>query len=177
MFKINSIKKSTNKKSHAENSSFFLLEINFSVPEEETHFGMLGEYYKAIVLLDREKYEQHYADFDRDDVSFVDIEDSEFKQMVFKKPSPYVLGYCKTLDCIGSDVLSKKDDGSYNYKQYISSNYITKGVVRQLKEMKEHIDKQYCRYGDYPDQIGAFRSGLAYYDFLAALECLDKFWD
>lgn len=172
MFKINSIKKGTNKKSHSENSSFFLLEINFSVPEEETYFGCLGAYTKAKCIFNVEEYEKYYNSLES---SILDEDTDTPKNL--EKTNPYTTGLCRIVDIAGSDVLSKEDDGSYSYKQYISSSYITKGVVKQLKEMKEHIDKQYCRYGDYPDQIGAFRSGLAYYDFLAALECLDKFWD
>jgi hypothetical protein len=175
--KIISIEKSENTKSHSENSFFFKITVEFEAPAEDPYFGMLGKYFKAVVLLDREKYEQHYAHFDTDDVSFVDTEDGEFKQMVFKKPSPYVLGYCKTLDCVGSDCLVPLGDNKFKYSQYISSNFITEAAVKQLEEMKQHIDNNYCRYGDFPTQVGAFRSGDPFSDFIGILETLDRFWD
>jgi hypothetical protein len=175
--KIISIEKSENTKSHSENSFFFKITVEFEAPAEDPYFGMLGQYYKAIVLLDREKYEQHYADFDRDDVSFVDIEDSEFKQIVFKKPSPYELGYCKAMECLGADTINSLGDNKYKYTQFISSNFITEAAVKQLEEMKNDIDNNRCRYGDFPDQVGAFRSGDPFGDFIGILETLDRFWD
>jgi len=175
--KIISIEKSENTKSHSENSLFFKITVVFEAPAEDLYFGMLGKYYKAVVLLDREKYEQHYANFDAAEVTYVDIEDSEFKQMVFKKPSPYDLGYCKILDCVGADCLVPLGDNKFKYSQYISSNFITEAAVKQLEEMKHHIDNNYCRYGDFPTQVGAFRSGDPFSDFIGILETLDRFWD
>ena len=63
--KINTIEKSETCKSHSENSFFFKITVEFEAPAEDPYFGMLGQYFKAIVLLDREKYEQHYSHFDK----------------------------------------------------------------------------------------------------------------
>ena len=174
-FKILNIKK--NKK---RNNSYFFIEVVFSHSGEhdkDFHFGYLDKYFKAVAMIDRQKYEDHYNNLPEDDMYFEDIEGTEFSTLKFKSESPYDLGYCKTMDCIGGDSIQKLEDGTFKYSQYISSNYITEGAVKQLKEMKEHQEKGICRYGDYPDQVGAFRSGDPFHDFIGILETLDRFWD
>jgi hypothetical protein len=175
MFKILDIKKTKKR-----NNNYFLIEVKFSHSGEhgkDFHFGYLDKYFKAVAMLDRQKYEDHYNNLASDDMYFEDIPGTEFSTVKFKSESPYDLGYCKTLDCIGGDSIQKLQDGTFKYSQYISSNYITEGAVKQLKEMKEHQDKGFCRYGNYPDQIGAFRSGDPFHDFIGILETLDRFWD
>jgi hypothetical protein len=177
MFKINTIEKSETCKSHSENSFFFKITVEFEAPAEEVYFGMLGKYFKALALLDREKYEQHYAHFDKDDIYFEDIPGSENKILKRKSASPYELGYCKAMECLGADALNSLGDNKYKYTQFISSNFITEAAVKQLEEMKNDIDNSHCRYGDFPDQVGAFRSGDPFGDFIGILETLDRFWD
>ena len=177
MFKISTIEKSETCKSHSENSFFFKITVDFEAPAEDPYFGMLGQYFKAIVLLDREKYEQHYSHFDKDDMSFEDIPGSEFKTLKSKSANPYELGYCKAMECVGADTINSLGDNKYKYTQFISSNFITEAAVKQLEEMKNDIDNNRCRYGDFPDQVGAFRSGDPFGDFIGILETLDRFWD
>ena len=175
MFKILDIKKE-----QQEGSKFFLIDIRFSHSGEhgvDFHFGILDEYNKSIVMLDREKYEQHYANLEKDDMYFEDIDGSQHKQIKFKSASPYDLGYCKTMDCIARDTINHLEDGTFQYCQYVSANYITQAAVKQLEEMKEHMESGFCRWGDYPLQAGAFRSGDTFHDFLGILEVLDRFWD
>lgn len=176
-FKINKIKKSKLKKSYCKNSFFFNIEIDFTACQEEKNFGTLGQYYKSIVLLDREKYEHHYDNLGKDDTTFEDIPGSEFKILKRKSASPYDLGYCKTMDCLGADTINSLGDNKFKYCQFISSNYITEAAIKQLEEMKEHIDSNHCRYGDFPEQVGGFRSGDPFSDFIGILETLDRFWD
>jgi hypothetical protein len=176
-FKINKIKKSKLKKSYGNNSFFFEITVKFEANEEEVYFGMLGKYFKALALLDREKYEHHYDNLGKDDIYFEDIPGSENKILKRKSASPYELGYCKALDCVGTDTIQSLGNNKFKYCQFISSNYITEAAVKQLEEMKQHIDKNYCRYGDFPTQVGAFRSGDTFSDFIGVLETLDRFWD
>ena len=177
MFKISTIEKSETCKSHSENSFFFKITVDFEAPAEDPYFGMLGQYFKAIVLLDREKYEQHYAHFDKDDMFSEDIPGSEFKTLKSKLANPYELGYCKAMECVGADTINSLGDNKFKYTQFISSNFITEAAVKQLEEMKNDIDNNHCRYGDFPDQVGAFRSGDPFGDFIGILETLDRFWD
>ena len=176
-FKINTIEKSELFKSHSENSFYFKITVDFEVSGEDIYFGKLGKYFKALAMLDREKYEHHYDNLDKDDIYFEDIPGSEFKTLKRKSANPYELGYCKILDCAGSDTIQILGNNKFKYCQYISSNYITEAAIKQLEEMKEHIDSKHCRYGDFPTQVGAFRSGDPFSDFIGILETLDRFWD
>ena len=177
MFKILKIEKSENLTGHNKASSFFELTIEFLNDDKEVHFGMLGKYFNAIVMFDKQKYEEHYDNLPADDMYFEDIDGSEHKLLKFKSQSPYELGYCKNMECQGADCIQELGDGKYRYHQFISSNYITQACINQLEEMKWHIDNNFCRYGNYPDQIGAFRSGVPFHDFVGILETLDRFWD
>lgn len=179
MFKITKIERGENMQSYSPGSYWFSLEVQFELDtsEEEPHFGTLGKYHKALVMLDREKYEEHYNNFDKDDMIFEEIPDSDFKELKFKKPSPYDLGYCKVMDVSGNDCIYEIEKGKYKYSVQTNLNYITDAAVKQLEEMKQHIDAGYCRYGDYPEQVGAFRSGDPFSDFIGILETLDRFWD
>lgn len=176
-FKILKIEKSENKIGYTEASSFFELSIEFINTDKDTHFGMLGKYFYALVMFDKQKYEDHYNNLEKNDMYFQKIPDSEISEMKFKSQSPYELGYCKTMECSGNDCIQELGDNKYKYSQFLSSNYITEACVKQLLEMKEHQDTNYCRYGDYPDQVGAFRSGDPFHDFIGILETLDRFWD
>jgi hypothetical protein len=177
MFKILKIEKSETKQGHSKNSSWFELSVEFFNDDKDVHFGMLGKYFNALVMFDKQKYEEHYDNMPNDDMYFEKIEGSELSQIKFKSKSPYELGYCKNMECQGTDCIQELGDGKYRYHQLISSNYITNACVNQLEEMKWHIDNNFCRYGDYPGQIGAFRSGDAFHDFIGILETLDRFWD
>ena len=99
------------------------------------------------------------------------------KTMVYRKASAYDLGICKIVDTIGEDVIRKRKDGTFSYSSYVSSNYITNATVKQLEEMKLHIDSGICRYGNYPQQNGAFNTGSAFDDFLGIVATLNRFWD
>lgn len=177
MFKIISVKKTAKK-----DKDYFLIEVHFSHDGEHNkdfHFGFLDEYHKALVMLDKEKYESFFDSPEDDGMVIESTGEGEDKisRIVFKKPGPRELGYCKTMDCAGTNSIQHLGKGEYKYTQYISKNYITEAAVKQLLEMKDHIDRGYCRYGDYPDQVGAFRSGDALHDFIGVLETLDRFWD
>lgn len=178
-FKILKIEKSENSPSYSSGSYWFSLDVEFQIDigEEEPHFGTLGKYHKELVMFDREKYEEYYDNFDKNDMMFEDIPDSEFKELKFKKPSPYDLGYCKLMDVSGNDCINEIEKGKYRYSVATNLNYITEAAVKQLEEMKQHIDAGYCRYGDHPEQVGAFRSGDPFSDFIGILETLDRFWD
>jgi hypothetical protein len=179
MFKILKIEKSENKESYSSGSYWFSLDVEFEIDisEEEIHFGILGKYHKELVMFDREKYEEYYDNFDKNDMMFEDIPDSEFKELKFKKPSPYDLGYCKLMDVSGNDCIFELEKGKYKYSVCTNLNYITEAAVKQLEEMKQHLDAGYCRFGPYPEQVGAFRSGDPFSDFIGVLETLDRFWD
>jgi hypothetical protein len=179
IFKILKIEKSQPKASYAAGSYYFDLSVEFevNVGEEELHFGTLGKYYKALVMLDLEKYEEHYANVDVNDWVFEKIPGSEHLELKFKSKSPYELGYCKIMDISGNDCIVELEKGKYKYSVITNYNYITEAAVKQLEEMKSHIDSSYCRWGDFPEQVGAFRSGDPFSDFLGILETLDRFWD
>jgi len=159
------------------NSGCFKIYVNFSCSEEEVpFFGTLGDYYSAVEVPDVAAYEAHYND--PDNTSF-DTEplNSTFSVLKWRKPSAYDLGLCKRVNVIGSDNIKKEDDGTYTYQQYISQNYITEAAVKQLAEMKSEMDRSYCRWGNFPDQVGCFRSGSPISDFIGILDTLDRFWD
>jgi hypothetical protein len=177
MFKILKIQKSENTTGHNKASSFFEITIEFFNDDKDVHFGILGKYFNALVMLDKQKYEEHYENLAADDMYFEDIDGSENKVVKFKSQSPYELGYCKNMECQGMDCIQELGDGKYRYHQFISSNYITNACINQLEEMKWHIDNNFCRYGNHPDQVGAFRSGMPFHDFIGILETLDRFWD
>lgn len=180
MFKILDIQKSENSLRDSKNSYFFEISIDFQLTgeyEKETCFGMLGKYFNALVMLDKQKYEDHYDNLPSDDMYFEKIPGSQLSEMKFKSKSPYELAYCKNMECQGSDCIQELETGKYRYHQFISVNYITEACVKQLLEMKEHQESSYCRYGDYPEQVGAFRSGEPFHDFIGVLETLDRFWD
>jgi len=177
MFKILKIEKSENSPGYSKASSFFEITIEFFNDDKEVYFGILGKYFNALVMLDKQKYEEHYENLASDDMYFEKIEGTELSEMKFKSESPYELGYCKNMECQGADCIQEIGDNKYKYSQFISSNYITEGAVKQLIEMKEHQEKDYCRYGNYPEQVGAFRSGDPFCDFIGILETLDRFWD
>lgn len=175
MFKILDIQKTPSEDNHC-----FLIEITFlhtGKYGEDFNFGFLDKYYKSNVMLDKEKYEAYYDDMFKDDDHMEIIEKGHISETVFKKPGPYELGYCKILDCSGADSIEHLGDNKYKYSQYISTCYITEATYKQLEEMKKHIDNGFCRWGEYPDQNGAFRSGDAFHDFIGILETFNRFWD
>lgn len=177
MFKIINIEKSELSQGHSENSYFFNISIEFFSDDSQINFGTLGKYHKQLVMLDKQKYEEYYQNLPEDDMYCEIIAGSELSQIKFKSQSPYELGYCKIMECSGIDCIQEVGKNTYKYSQFINSNYITEACVKQLLEMKQHQEENYCRYGDFPDQIGAFRSGDPFGDFLGIVETLDRFWD
>jgi hypothetical protein len=175
-FKINKLERSRKKFSKSRNISYFSIEVNFTPDAEQTYFGTLGDYFSIIAIDDTAAYEAYYSDSENLEYELIPSSNNT-SQIIFKKPSPYELGLCKKTNAVGAETLQLQKDGSYTYTQYINSNYITNACYKQLKEMKDHLEKGFCRYGDYPDQVGAFRSGDPFHDFIAVLETLDKFWD
>jgi hypothetical protein len=179
VLKITKIEKSEPTQSHSEGSNFFtiLVEFEYDTEDSEYAFRQLGKYYKGTVLIDREKYEEHYRTLDKDDISFEKIPGTTFSQLKSKRLNPYEAGYCQTMDIVGEDNIVEFAKNKFRYSCHVSSNYITDGAAKQLQEMKEHIDNNFCRYGNYPSQVGAFRSGDTFSDCMGIIETLDRFWD
>ena len=175
MFKIVDIKKGETKISKME-SPYFPIEVYFTTDDGDASFGYLGKYYSAIMVEDTKKYEEYYDDPKNFEWDLQGEEDAEFKTVKFKTPSPFDIGLCRSVKVMGRECIYQ-EDGIWSYKQYVNANYITEGAVKQLFEMKEHQDRGFCRYGDYPEQVGAFRSGDPYHDFIGIIEVLDRFWD
>lgn len=169
MFKILDIKK------EQENTDYFFIEVRFTIPDEE-YLGRLGKYSKALMVSDIEKYEEYYNNLENLEYDEKPI-GKEGYEIVFKRPSPYDLGLCKTVDIVGEDAIEQQEDGTYIYRDHISSNYITRAALHQINEMKDHMDRGFCRWGDYPEQVGAFRSGDSFHDFIGIIETLHRFWD
>lgn len=168
MFQILSLQKTP-----SQDGQCSLIEVVFSHTGrygEDFTFGTLDKYYKSLVMLDKEKYESHYD-------TLLDDNEDIAAQIVSKNPSPYDLGYCKVMECSGVDAIEHLGNNQYKYAQYIATCYITEAAYKQLEEMKDHIEKGVCRWGNYPDQVGAFRSGDPFHDFVGVLETLDRFWD
>lgn len=158
-------------------SNWFLIDIKFIADKQNGTLGYLEKYFPVNVVEDIEAYEKYYDDPENLDYDLEQVADSNTFQMKFKKPSPWEIGLCKRTNAIGRDCIYTDDEGYQHYKQYISSNYITEAAVKQLYEMKEHMEKGYCRWGNYPEQVGSFRSGDPFHDFVGILEVLDRFWD
>ena len=154
MFRITKIDKGETKQSYSESSFYFEIKIEFELQDNSPNFGLLDKYYTGVVMLDREKYEQHYENYDIDDMFFEDIPENleiddmypenipnnELKLIKFRTPSPYDLGYCKIMEISGRDVIHKLDNQKYSYSCFVNSNYITEAAVLQLEEMKRHIE-------------------------------------
>lgn len=158
-------------------SRCFKIHVNYSCSDDEVpFFGSLGDYYSAIEVPDPSAYEAHYNDPDNSGFDSEPVGNG-FSTIKWRKPSAYDLGLCKRVNVIGSDSIKREDDGSYTYEQYISHNYITEAAVKQLVEMKGGMDRGHCRWGNFPDQVGCFRSGSPISDFIGILETLDRFWD
>ena len=119
---------------------WFLIEVGFSTPNGDESFGWLGKYYSAVAVPDVQAYEKHQEDPENLKWDFVETEKDGSGEIRFRKPSPYALGLCKFTQVLGGDHIYK-EDGVWKYKQYVSSNYITEGALKQLLEMKEHQEK------------------------------------
>lgn len=155
----------------------FRIYVNFSCSQDDVaFFGTLGKYYKAVAVPDIAAYEAHYAD---PESTAYDLEPAggTFSTIKWRKSSPYDLGLCKQVSVVGCDNIAHEDDGTYTYQHYIHHNYITEAAVKQLVQMKDDIDRGHCRWGNYPDQVGCFRSGSPISDFIGIIETLDRFWD
>lgn len=168
MFKIIDIKH------EQENTKWFYVEVQFTLTDA-AYLGTLGKYHRALMVPDITAYEGYYNK--PESLEYETKPMGDFYEVIFRGPSPYELGLCKTVDVAGEDILQKQEDGSYIYRDHVSSNYITQGAISQLLEMKEHMDSGFCRWGDYPEQAGAFRSGDPSHDFIGIIETLHRFWD
>lgn len=175
MFKIIDINVKEAKNKLMPDSECFYIGVKF-IPPEDYHFGKSGKYYRAVMVTDIPKYEQYWEDpsnLEYDNVA----DEGDASHIVFRTSSPRDIGLCKTVDVIGDDIFQPQEDGSYLYEDYISKNYITEACLKQLQEMKDHIDRGHCRWGNFPDQAGAFRSGDPFHDFLSVVETMHRFWD
>lgn len=179
MFKILDIKKEDQKCEDGKQPKWFYIEIHF---QGDPHFGKLGKYHKSLMVADIQKYEDYYnepenLEYETQQVAGDVSDATDVYELRFNKASPFEIGLCKIVDVVGEDVVEQQEDGSYIYRDHISDNYITRSAVNQLYEMKFQMERGFCRWGDYPEQAGAFRSGDPYHDFIGIIETLHRFWD
>jgi len=171
--------------------NFFIEKIEIEEKEEcykidiewfskESDLGQLGKYTRAIHVIDKaalEEFEENEYEKSVKDVWDFKPCDDGTSELVRKIPSSFDIGLEKFVDIRGADVVKEVSRNRYKYSQYISKCIIVDACIKQLHEMKEHIDTGYCKWTDFPKQAGAFRSGDPYHDFLGVIETLDRFWD
>ena len=142
--------------------------------------GSLGQYTTAIQVVDREALEKFENEEDKktlEDIwEFTPNEDGT-STLKRKVDGPYQLGLLKNVTIRGADVVKVLPNNRYSYQCYLAKCRIVEACIQQLYETKDQIENGYCKFGDYPAQAGAFRSGSAYHDFIGVLETLDRFWD
>lgn len=146
----------------------------------DPQLGNLGEYTKAIQVTDKEaleKFEEEELNKDLDEIWEFTPNSDGTSSLERKVDGPYELGLEKIIDIRGADVIKVLGDNRYAYDTYATKCAIVDACIQQLHEMKDQIERGYCKYGDYPAQAGAFRSGCAYHDFIGVLQTLDRFWD
>jgi len=162
-----------------QEDDYISLKINFKFPESELpSFGNLNEYYKAPVVLEPEKLKEFYKNRDFSFRDFlIPCEDKPgFSMLNPDYPSPYKEGLIKVLDIQGQDSIHLEDDGTYSYTEFCHDCYIVRACLVQLVEMQTEIEKGICKFGDFPDQVGAFMSAEALRDFACILRSLDFYW-
>lgn len=146
----------------------------------DSQLGNLGEYTKAIHVVDKEaleNFEEEELNKTIDEIwSFTPNSDGT-SSLKRKVDGPYELGLERIVDIRGADVVKVLENNRYMYDTYAAKCGIVDACIQQLHEMKDQIERGYCKFGDYPAQAGAFRSGCAYHDFIGVLETLDRFWD
>lgn len=158
-FKITKIDISSSLKREA-----LLIDIHWECREEELyHFRELNDYSRALVIPDVEALERAWDKYDW-------LDDTD-------ESNPYKLGLVKVETIQGCDSIIKLGNNTYQYKQYLCDCLVTRAAITQITEMKDEMERGFCRYGDFPDQNGAFRSGSAISDFAGLLISLDLFWD
>jgi hypothetical protein len=163
-------------------------------------FGHLLEYYKVVVVKDPDAVEAHYEAHHAADKAegrdfwddFEDIpERPGYKLYKPKRPSPYDIGLMYMGWASGSGgCLRRVEDpedgpwskvregpGVFEFCMTTSDCLVTRACVLQLAEMQDEMERGHCRYGDFPDQAGAFRSGSTEDDFVGLLQTLYRFWD
>lgn len=161
-----------------ESEHFYKLKVDWF--SEDPNLGMLGKYTKAIQITDieaLEKFEEEQLNKTLEEIAdLTPLEDGTL-EMKFKNESPYTLGLEKIVHIRGSDVVNVLDNNKFSYSCYVAKCMIVESCIQQLHQMKDQIEIGYCKWGEYPSQAGAFRSGSPYHDFLGVIETLDRFWD
>lgn len=150
--------------------------------EDLSYFGTLNEFSQALVIPDIEAYKKHYEEapepFQDDD--FVPVEGRpDWVEWKPKHPSPFDLDLIKRMPIQGCGHINpvEGEENTYEYEEYVVDSHITQACIMQMDDMKKQIDEGICMFGDYPDQVGCFRSGDVLSDFVAVLQSLDMFWD
>jgi hypothetical protein len=148
---------------------------------EISDLGRLGEYTKAIVIPDiaaLEKFRDEQPPFDLEK-SLVKSDDGEYYEYKPQHPSSFDLGLRKFMDVEGSDIIFpvEGEEGTFKFEEYVLNCSITQAVYEQLEAMKKELEHGICSFGNYPEQVGCFRSGEVTHDFALLLETLYNYWD
>ena len=146
---------------------------------KDPQLGQLGEYSRAVYVPDKkalEEFEEQESEKSMSELWKFEPRDDGTSEMIRKIPSSFDLGLQKFVDIRGADKIKEVSYQNYKYTEYISKCMIVKACIQQLHEMKDQIENGFCKWGDYPNQAGAFRSGEPYHDFIGAIETIDRFW-
>ena len=134
-------------------SSYLSFEVKFESSEKK--FGRLGKYIDAVVIPDVKLYEKEFAKL------YVEADSS--------RKAWYTTHFVSKIEA--EDVIVEEPDGSFSFKEYVSSNPIVLACIEQLKIMKD------IRDGSDEPEAGFLHSGDAFYDFIVILETIYRFWD
>ncbi len=183
--------------SYRDHSLYGYLAVDVVFDSREVSlYGSLLEYMPAVVVTDPEAVEAHYAERleedEQQDRSICDdfVEDPERPgQYVYRptKPSPYDLGLMKSGWVRAAGVLQHADPnqgslirfgpGRFRFSTTCADCLVTRAAILEITNMMKDLQSRHCRYGNFPEQAGAFRSGDAEHDFAGLLEVLHRFWD
>lgn len=148
--------------------------VDFRMPAEDLYwFGQMLPTFRAAVLVDKEAVMKYWEN--PPPMKFKKLENG-FSQLLGDPKSPWKTGAMKAMDCDGSDCIHVKKN-SYSYREWVVASPATKAIIKQIKKMKEENDRGICRFGDYPDQAGCWRSGSVSADFACLCNALHLMWD
>lgn len=159
-----------------ELDNYVALEVTFFSKSDD--FGQLGTYYEALSFPDVALYENWEAGRElSDSLSFLKGE-PDSKSFLFRGMEAVELGLMTSVVLKGRNVIESTDvPNLYRYDGYAADCLIVRSAIVQIAEMKDQIERGYCRWGDFPEHIGCFHSGDPLMDFLSILNVVETLCD
>lgn len=180
-FKIHKVEVTSCNSYHNQGTLKVLVEFSVTgMDSDQGDFGMLGRRFGALVnhAPDLDYYGSYPNDFLKELISMEGKKGSVWQP---EFASPYELGIMEYVMVNGTEKIQKdenhpEDPNRYFYIEYVVDCLVTRAAIWQLGEMQYEMETGHCKFGNYPNQVGCFRSSNAFHDFLGLLETLDRFW-